>query len=328
MVPKQDTQTTKPKQEKDKASSPTTKSKPAKEKSAQAKAPKEKNFFIETLGVARHLDVDFILFTCDTTFPAETIKNRVPKKKVIIATSSEKIAAQCEEEGFVCEVIPAYAFERIEKIKVALASCVSSGILTKGKTVLCVVGKPSSTEMDTCMFTKIGDRSEEHSALGVLHSGRDFTPQVLEAVLNIALSVGYEGFEGSPVGTIFAVGDSTAVMEKSKQLTLNPFQGYSEDEKNILDPKVRDAIKNFCLLDGAFVIREDGVVLAAGRYLRSSEDLDLNLPLGLGTRNAAAMAITATSKAIAFVISKTSGAVRIYKDGKLAIELRQSRRRM
>jgi len=142
------------------------------------------------------------------------------------------------------------------------------------------------------------------------------------------MSVGFEGIEGDPVGTIFVVGDSTAVMEKSKQLTLNPFQGYSEEEKNILDPAIREAIKNFCLLDGAFIIREDGVVLAAGRYLRAPEDLELELPLGLGTRNAAAMAISKVTKGIAFVVSKTTGAMRIYKDGNLATELKPPRRRM
>ncbi len=59
--------------------------------------------------------------------------------------------------------------------------------------------------MDTCLYTKIGDHSEEQAALGVLHAGEHFSSQVLEAILNIALSVGYEGFEGSPVGTIFVV---------------------------------------------------------------------------------------------------------------------------
>ena len=91
---------------------------------------------------------------------------------------------------------------------------------------------------------------------------------------------------------------------------------------------VREAIKNFCLLDGSFVIREDGVVLAAGRYLQSPRDLDIDLPLGLGTRNAAAMTVTKVSRAIAFVVSKTSGAVRVYKNGELALELKQSRRRL
>jgi diadenylate cyclase len=116
-------------------------------------------------------------------------------------------------------------------------------------------------------------------------------------------------------------------MEKSKQLTLNPFQGYSEEERNVLDPAIRDAIKNFCLLDGAIIIREDGVLLAAGRYLRPPEDLELELPLGLGTRNASAMAITQVTEALSFVISKTTGTVRIYKNGKLAVELKQPRRR-
>ena len=129
------------------------------------------------------------------------------------------------------------------------------------------------------------------------------------------------------MGTIFVVGDSTAVMERSKQLTLNPFQGYSEEERNILDPAIRDAVKNFCLLDGAIIVREDGVLLAAGRYLRPPEDLEIDLPLGLGTRNAAAMGISQVTTAVTFVISKSSGSVRIYKEGKLAVELKQPRRR-
>jgi len=53
----------------------------------------------------------------------------------------------------------------------------------------------------------------------------------------------------------------------------------------VLDPKIREAIKNFAVLDGAFVIREDGVVLAAGRYLQVGEG-NVELPLGWerGTR--------------------------------------------
>ncbi len=335
MVPKQDFPT-KAKATKD-AGATAAKSKagkeesPAKEKAASAKTttkpPPERNFLGESLGMARHLNVDCFLVICENSTRLEELNHRSIKKKVIVATASEKIAALCEEHGIRSEIIPGYAFDRYEKIKVALGSCVSSGQLQDGMQVLCVAGQANSTKMDTSLLTRIGDHSEEQAALGVLHSGSEFPPQVLETVLNIALTVGYEGFEGSPVGTIFVVGDSTATMEKSKQLTLNPFQGYSEDEKNILDPRVRDAIKNFCILDGAFIIREDGVVLAAGRYLRAPEDIELDLPLGLGTRNAAALAVTKVSKAIAFVISKTTGAVRIYKDGILAVELKQTRRR-
>jgi DNA integrity scanning protein DisA with diadenylate cyclase activity len=286
-----------------------------------------KAFLRDALSTARRLKVDHVLFLSDQPPPWEVLKSRGIKRKVIVATHSEKIGAQCEEQGLRYVQIPAYAFDRFEKIKVSLASCVSARLVTEGQLVLSLAGQSGKAAVDTCMLARIGGDSEEHEAVGILDAGAEFKTQVLEAVLNIALSIGFEGFEGAPVGTIFVVGDCTNVMEKSKQLTINPFQGYSENEKNILDPRIRDAIKNLCLLDGAFVIREDGVVLAAGRYLQAPPELEITLPLGLGTRNAAALAVTKTSKAIAFVVSKTTGAVRVYKDGLLALELKQQRRR-
>ncbi len=285
-------------------------------------------FLKDALALAHHLQVDHVLYASDAPPPIDLLARRPIRRRIVVATHSEKIAATCEDEGLRTVLVPAYAFDRFEKIKVALAACVSGRLMENGDRVLCLAGPPHSNAINTCLFTHIGEDSEERAALAVLGAGQEFAPQVLEAVLNIVLSIGHEGFEGAPVGTIFVVGDCTTVMEKSRQLTLNPFQGYSEDERNILDPRVREAIKNFCLLDGSFVIREDGVVLAAGRYLQSARDLDIDLPLGLGTRNAAAMAVTKVSRAIAFVVSKTSGAVRIYKNGELALELKQSRRRL
>src|SRR5204863_5625817 len=122
------------------------------------------------------------------------------------------------------------------------------------------------------------------------------------------------GVEEHPIGTIFVLGDSTQVMEQSQQLTLNPFQGISESERNVLDPKIREAIKNFAVLDGAFVIREDGVVLAAGRYLQVGEG-DVELPLGLGARHAASAGITIGTSAVAISVSQSSGTVRVWKGG-------------
>ncbi len=145
-------------------------------------------------------------------------------------------------------------------------------------------------------------------------------------MIQIALQIGQEGFEGHPIGTILCVGDHNAVMEKSRQLTINPFQGLSEAERNVLDPRIREAIKNFSVLDGAFIMREDGVVLAAGRYL-SANDEGVKIPLGLGARHAAAASITASTKCIALVVSQTSGAVRLFKEGSIVLELHQTARR-
>ncbi len=321
-------------------------SKPVKKKSIKAEPktklkPKEKietakiedkidparSFHKEALALSRRLDSDFLLFICDESTVLEELDQRSMKKKVIVASASERQRIMAEELGLAFETLPAYAFERFEKINIALGACVSSGKLQNGMKVLCMVGAPNAPELDTCMMAQVGQKSEEQAALAALLSGSEYSTQVMEAVLHISMSVGFEGIEGDPVGTIFVVGDSVAIMEKSKQLTLNPFQGYSEDEKNILDPKIRDAVKNFCLLDGAFVIREDGVIMAAARYLRAPEDLELDLPLGLGTRNAAAMSVTKVTKAISFVVSKTTGTVRIYKNGELMADLKQPRRR-
>lgn len=115
-------------------------------------------------------------------------------------------------------------------------------------------------------------------------------------------------------------------MEKSRQLTLNPFQGYSENEKNILNPEVREAIKNFAVLDGAFVIRGDGVVLAAGRYIKVDEHIDIEVPLGLGSRHVAACGISKTTDAIAVVVSETSGIARVFQKGRCVLEIHSEQR--
>jgi len=74
------------------------------------------------------------------------------------------------------------------------------------------------------------------------------------------------------------------------------------------------------------VIREDGVVLAAGRYLQVGEG-NVELPLGLGARHAAAAAMTVESNAVAISVSQSSGAVRVWKSGQAVLELQQVARR-
>ena len=123
------------------------------------------------------------------------------------------------------------------------------------------------------------------------------------------------------------VGESTKVMEHSRQLILNPFQGMSEADRNSLDPPIREAIKTFSALDGAFIIREDGVVLAAGRYLLSMSR-DVKLPMGLGARHSAAASMTSETGAVAITVSQTTGTVRVFREGEIVLELRQRIRRV
>ena len=76
-----------------------------------------------------------------------------------------------------------------------------------------------------------------------------------------------------------------------------------------------------------FIVREDGVVISAGRYLNFDEDQELDLPLGLGARHMAAAGISRDTQAIAIVVSQTSGSVRVFRHGKVALELAPRGRR-
>jgi DNA integrity scanning protein DisA with diadenylate cyclase activity len=214
----------------------------------------------------------------------------------------------------------------VEKVKVALVAAMTANELKDGEDVLCMTGRTGARLPDTVVRLQIGRGFEEKASIDTQGLGAEFSSQVVEALVSLAMAIGHEGFEGHPIGTIFVLGDSTAVMEKSKQLTINPFQGISEAERNVLDPSIREALKNFAVLDGAFVIREDGVVLAAGRYLQTGEG-KVDLPLGLGARHAAAAAITVETKAVAISVSQSSGAVRVFKGGQAVLELQQVARR-
>jgi DNA integrity scanning protein DisA with diadenylate cyclase activity len=136
----------------------------------------------------------------------------------------------------------------------------------------------------------------------------------------LASQLATEGREGRPVGALFVIGDSKTVLAQSRPLVLNPFHGYPESERNILDPNVEETIKEFSAIDGAYIVRGDGVVLAAGMQLVPAT-AGQPLPKGLGTRHAAACAITASSGAVAIAISQSTGTISIFKSGDLVTDI-------
>ncbi len=122
------------------------------------------------------------------------------------------------------------------------------------------------------------------------------------------------------VGTIFVLGKHEDVLKYSHPMVINPFQGYPEEERNILDPRLKETVKEFSSIDGAFIIRDDGIILAAGRHLDASGE-NIEIPLGLGSRHRAAAGITNLTDAMAVVVSEGTGSVRIFHHGKIFTEI-------
>lgn len=288
----------------------------------------DREFLRTILTLAARDAVDRLLYVGDLPLTPDSLRGRRLKDKLVHALPELKAVERLRKKGLHAVVIPPYQFDRVERAKVAIVAAVGAGLLKDGELVLCAIAKTGTRHVDTVLKFKIGQALDEHVSVDTIGLPSEFNSQVVEAIVGLALDIGHQGFEGHPIGTIFVVGDSARVMEESRQLTINPFQGLPENERNVTDPSISEAVKNFSVLDGAFVIRTDGVVLAAGRYLQGSVDTATQLPLGLGARHAAAAAISQSTGAIAVSVSQSTGTVRVFKKGEVVLELNQVARRM
>ncbi len=146
--------------------------------------------------------------------------------------------------------------------------------------------------------------------------GTDIRPEAFDAILQACIEIAREGREGKPIGTAFLLGDRDAVMNRSRQLILNPFFGHPEEMRMITKKDVREMLKEYALLDGAFVVSGDGMLEAAGRYI-TVDASQASLPKGMGTRHSSTAAITTVTRAVGLVVSESGGRVSVIKDGKI-----------
>jgi DNA integrity scanning protein DisA with diadenylate cyclase activity len=172
---------------------------------------------------------------------------------------------------------------------------------------------------------RVGEEFELFQSVGQPKLIEHIRRPVFERVLRLALELAHEGREGKPIGTLFVIGDHRDVQKYSLTGRINPFKGYTEKQRNILDDSMRDTVKEIAKLDGAFIIKGNGVIVAACSTLRPAVAGD-SLPQGLGSRHAAAAAITAVTKSIAITLSESTGDVRIWRRGAMITEIERSPR--
>ena len=210
---------------------------------------------------------------------------------------------------------------RSDQFDLALLFAVSRGFLSRGDTVVSVSGALIGLSRHAPGHRRgqgIPDVFATHAAAPL----GDVEPQVLEKVLQLATDIAREGREGRPVGTTFILGDYERVVRFCRQMVINPFRGYQEEEKSILDPSLEETVKEFSTIDGAFIIRGDGVIMSAGTFLRP-ERAAPNLPSGLGARHAAAAALSQSTTSLAVVVSQSTGNISLFKAGGLVMNLKK-----
>ena len=89
-------------------------------------------------------------------------------------------------------------------------------------------------------------------------------------------------------------------------------------------PVLDETVKEFSSIDGAFVIQGNGVVEAAGSLVQAANN-GLILPSGLGSRHAAAAAISVAANCIAIAVSSSTGQVTLFRRG-VMLPLTEKRR--
>jgi DNA integrity scanning protein DisA with diadenylate cyclase activity len=277
----------------------------------------------QAISMAKKIGADALLFYMDSTKDLKPLSAIESDIKIILLTKRKECIEKSSALPVHAIMIPDVQLTRTGYIKIGFLSAISKGLLKNGDVIVSVGGIPEQGYMDTIMLVEIGLESQLFSESAITSFPPGIRSEVFESLLAFVLELANQGREGKPVGAIFVLGDHEKVLAFSSQLVFNPFHGHPEESLNINEPQMRESLKEFSSIDGAFVIREDGVVLAAGRYLNVGYHGDA-LPQGLGTRHASAAAITQVTDSIALTISESTGKVTVFRGGKILTEIEKA----
>lgn len=270
----------------------------------------------EAAKIAKGANCSAVLVFGDTFWGGADI-GRVFKdfKTVIIAHGTSDLAAG---EDSVHSILPirSYSNHRFSQLRSAILIGLTRGIFSSNERVCCVGGVPQSNQFDSITVVDI---AREFQTMLIQKSQvlpTTVKPEVIERVLAIATELSVEGREGHPVGCLFVLGDAEKIAAYTKPLILNPFHGYKDEDRNILNPFMDETVKELSSIDGAFIIRGDGVLISAGTLIHAPIS-DHTLPGGLGSRHAAAASITKVEDCLCVVVSGSTGQVTLFRNGEM-----------
>jgi DNA integrity scanning protein DisA with diadenylate cyclase activity len=274
------------------------------------------------LELKKKVDAKAIIIYADLYDDLSELKKISSEAKIILLFQYKEIKNVDTDNIFSIQ-LPKVSLSRIGLIKISVMMSISAGHLSHDDKIICLSGLKEHGYLDSLVVLDLDKESEIIVSRDSCNITDQVKPEVFERILALSIELAKQGRENDPVGTIFVLGDHKNVLNRSKQLIINPFHGHPEHEKQVLNPHLRETIKEFSSIDGAFIIRGDGVILSAGRHLNTSLDAEELTP-GLGCRHAAAAGITSQTKAVSIVISQSTGTVRIFKSGKVIMKVEKT----
>lgn len=272
-------------------------------------------FLKEAEKVARESRSSAILVFSDTFAGGIEVTEAFPNYRTVLVTrgASDGRLDGKKIDGVI--EVRSFSRARLSQVRSAILIGLTRGLFKHSDRLCCVGGIPASNQLDTVMVVDI-----EREFQSVIDRDHDLLPpnvkiEVMERIIAIATELAVEGREGRPIGTLFVIGASERVCGMVKPLVLNPFHGYKEEDRNILNPFMDETIKEFSQMDGCFVIRGDGVVETAGSLIHAPAEYYEGLPSGFGARHSAGASISLAADCVSIVVSASTGQVTLFRKG-------------
>jgi diadenylate cyclase len=285
---------------------------------------------IGLLRAARHLysdlPADAIVFITETPLDWDAVLGHLGNCRLLVAAQNPDSAKKLRVHSQITLLDLGADPKPIEdRISLALLRAVADERLQPGAHIIVlyngIAAEPDRPEpIDSLSIIHLGEHLERLTASDLRRLNTQVPLDVLRAVVDLATEIGREGREGKPVGTMFVVGDTKRVLGMARPLNFNPFRGYSAEERDVRDRRVREAIKDLAQLEGAILIGRDGIAVAACVYLDVTAE-GITLSKGLGSRHWTAAAVSKKTQAIAVAVSQSSGTVRIFQGGEVVLHI-------
>jgi hypothetical protein len=262
-----------------------------------------------------------VLLYADMIEDYEALAKIVQERQIDLILSSKEETSFQEAKSVFEKVlrIPNIPLGRINQIKMSIIQALSKGLMQGGDKWVCLSGVPQVRDIDSLLILDFGKEFEIFSSSDLPVLSEIVMPEVFDTLLNLALEISAEAKEGrKPIGTIFVLGKHEEVLKYSHPMVINPFQGYPEEERNILDRRLKETLRNSRRLMGLLSFARTAHL--PGRHLDASGE-SIEIPMGLGSRHRAAAGITSLTSALAIVVSEETGGVRIFHRGKIFMEI-------
>ena len=286
------------------------------QQSKQTKATKGNRFMMkEAQRLAKGMNCNWLMVFNDVFSTNVYLDQPVSEiKRVLISNTGVDTNARQQFDEVI--TVGSFSSSRLSQLRSAVLIGLTRGVIKFNDLICCLSGRPKSNEFDTLVIIDVEKEFKSVLSRDAKLLPQNVKPEILERVFTIATELALEGREGKPVGCLFVVGDVQSIKPFTKPLVLNPFYGYKDEDRNVLNPFMDETVKEFSSVDGAFIIRGDGVIESAGTLLHTPEIAPV-LPSGLGSRHSAAAAISQASDCIAIVVSSSTGQVTVFRNGEM-----------